>query len=98
MAEAKILAFVLILMGLIGILGYFGSDIASGNDLDVLPTLDEDVGLFGTIGYGFEFVGYLFGFQALRIFGVPAIFSTTIAIVINALLMYIIIRLIRGGG
>lgn len=98
MAEAKILAFILVFMGLIAILGYFGQDLASGEELTELPILEEDTGIFGTIGYGFEFVGYLFGFRAFVVLGFPTIVSNAIAIVINALLMYVVIRLIRGGG
>jgi len=98
MSEAKILAFILVFMGLIGLLGFFGQDMASGNDLDALPVLDDDIGLFGTIGYGFEFVGYLFGFRAFVVFGFPVIVSNTISLIINAMLMYVVIRLIRGGG
>lgn len=92
------IATYLIILALVGAMGYFGADLASGEGLDALPTLDDDPGLFDTIGYGFEFLGYMFAFQGLKVFGIPTAISALISIVLNGYLMYVLIRLVRGGG
>lgn len=98
MAEAKILVFILTFMSLIAIAGFFGQDLATGEDLEALPVLDDDVGLFGTIGYGFEFVGYILLLQGFTVLGLPASIGFYIGLVLNGALLYVLIRLVRGGG
>lgn len=96
--EGQYVAFYLIFISLIAVAGYFGADLSSGADISSLPVLDDSPGLFGTIGYGFEFVGYLLGFQGLTIFGIPSFIALLIAFVLDGLMVYVLIRLVRGGG
>lgn len=91
------IAFYLILLGLIATLGFLGGDLANVEDLGVLPTIEEG-GFLDTVSYIWDYVTYLFGFKGLQIFGIPIAISRLIATVLNGLLVYVILRLIRGGG
>ena len=94
----RYIAFFLTLYAFIAVIGFFGSDLASGESLDALPVLDEDIGLFGTIGYGFELVIYFLGLQGLVLFGIPNFIAGLIALVLDGILIYFLVRLVRGGG
>lgn len=96
--EGQYIAFYLIFLALIGSLGFMGSDMATVEELETLPVLDDDVGIFGTIGYGFELIGYFLGFKGFTILGFPSYVSTSINIILNGILLYVIVRLARGGG
>ena len=91
-------AFYLSFFAIIALLGFLGSDFASGEELSALPQLDESPGLFGTIGYGFEFIGYVIGLQGLVVLGLPIFISTLLALVLDGYMLYVIVRLVRGGG
>lgn len=98
MASTSYIAFFLTMLGLVAIFGFFGQDIADVEDLDALPVLEEDGGFLDTLSYIWDFVGYLFGFRGFLVFGIPVFIANVITSVMYGVLIYVILRLIRGGG
>jgi hypothetical protein len=92
------IAFFLLFMGLIAIMGFMGQDFATVADLDALPTIEEDGGFLDTLSYIWDFVIYLFSFRGFLIFGIPSFIANIITSVLYGVLIYVILRLIRGGG
>lgn len=102
MANAQmsfIITYLVIFVG-IGILSNLGiSDIGVSDDINAPPTLDdEDLTILSSLLFVFEVIIYYLGLQGLTIVGIPAIYSAGIAIIMNALLIYVLARLVRGGG
>ena len=91
------IAFFLIFMGLIAIMGFMGQDIADVEDLNNLPVIEEG-GFLETLSYIWDFVKFLFGFRGFLIFGIPTFIANTITGVLYGILTYVVLRLIRGGG
>lgn len=85
-------------MGMIAVLGFMGQDLADVEDLNALPTLEEDGGFLDTLSYIWDYVAYLFGFRGFLIFGIPSFIANVITGVLYGVLFYVILRLIRGGG
>ena len=95
--EGQFIAFFLLLMGLIGIMGFMGQDLASVEDLNNLPMIEEG-GFLDTVGYVWDFIVYMFSFSGFKVFGIPAFIANTITAILYGVLTYVLLRLIRGGG
>lgn len=91
------IAWFLIFMGLIAMMGFLGQDLGDVEDLNTLPVLEEG-GFLDTLSYIWDFVTFLFGFRGLVIFGIPVFIANIITGVLYGVLTYVILRLIRGGG
>lgn len=102
MAEGQmgfIIIYLTLLLG-VGLVGQWGYDeVSLSDDLTPPPTLDQSNLTIATfLVFVFDFVVYWLGFQGLAIFGIPAIVAGTIAFLMDTLFLYVIVRLIRGGG
>ena len=85
-------------MALIGSLGFMGSDMATADELKELPELDKNPSIFSAIGYGWDLIVYFLSFKGFTVLGFPSFVSTSINIVLNGILLYVVVRLARGGG
>ena len=94
------LMFYFFLFAAVAVFGYYGADdLSLGGEFPEVPTLaDDNLTLLDSILFVFDVVIFFFFLQGLTIFGLPAIFSTILAIALNIGLFYVLARLVRGGG
>jgi hypothetical protein len=94
------LIFYVAIFATVAILGYYGSDdVGVAGEFPEPPSLSADyLTLIDSLYFVFDIVVFFFFLQGLSFFGMPVIFSTLIALILNTGLLYILARLVRGGG
>ena len=80
----------------IGQLGYTQFGVVG--DVTAPPQMAGSPGLIDYVLFVFGFLGYFFGLQGLTVFGIPAIYAVLVTIPLTTGLVYVILRLVRGGG
>lgn len=82
------------------VLGFYGSDVVTlGGDFPEPPSLQGDnLTLLNSLLFVFDIVVFFFFLQGLTLFGLPVIFSVLISLALNIGLLYVLARLVRGGG
>lgn len=99
MAETGYIVFYVTFFGLIALVGgYAGEDIVgvSGGDINNLPTYEG--GFFDALTFPFELAFYFIGLQGLTVLGLSAVWSGLLSLIFNVPMIYVIARLVRGGG
>ena len=99
MANGEI-GYVMFYLVFFSFIAFLGSQGGAGLDgeLGGLPVLDSDPGVFSFLGYGFDLVVYFLGLQGLTVLGLSAGVSALVGIVFDGTMLYVIVRLVRGGG
>jgi hypothetical protein len=104
MAEGPI-KFIIFYLAFFLTIAYLGSQISataigvSGADVSVVPTLDEDnLTILSYLAFGFNLIIYFLGLQGLAVIGIPAGIAAIIGVVLDIVMLYVIVRLARGGG
>jgi len=82
------------------LLAFYGADdININGDFPDVPTLDgENLTIINSLLFVFEIVIFFFFLQGLGLFGLPVIYATFISLALNIGLLYVLARLVRGGG
>ena len=82
------------------LLGFYGADsISLTGDFPDVPEIDQDnLTIFSSLLFVFEIVIFFFFLQGLGLFGLPVVVSTLLALGLNTGLLYVLARLVRGGG
>jgi len=73
--------------------------VGGGEGISVLPELDESkLTIVSWIEFAFNWAIYFLGLQGLVILGIPAAIALLIGVLMDTIVIYIVVRLIRGGG
>ena len=98
--EIGFIAFYITFFLGVALFASFGGDVVTGSgDVSQVPTLDQsNLTLLSSLLFVLEIVIFFLTLGGLTIFGISALITTSIAILFNILLIYIIAKLVRGGG
>ena len=102
MAEGH-LGFLIFYVGIfaaVSLFGFYGAgEIGMGGEFAEPPSLSgENLTLLNSLLFVFELVIFFFFLQGLTIFGLPQHFTVLLSLILNIGLLYVIARLVRGGG
>lgn len=104
MAEGQI-RFIIFYLAFFLTIAYIGGLIPStglgvtGGVVGVLPELDQgNLTIISYLIFGFEWAIYFLGLQGLTLAGIPTAYAAILGIVFDVVLVYIVVRLVRGGG
>ena len=98
MAETGYIVFYTVFFSLVALMGSFSGGIvdSEGADITAFPTFEG--GFFDALSFPFELAFYFIGLQGLQVVGLSGIWSTILALILNIPMIYVIARLVRGGG
>jgi len=99
MSETGYIFFYVTLFGLVGLIGGLSTG-TTGLELseDITSFPEYTGGILDALAFPFEVAIYFISLQGLTIFGIGAIFSAFISLIFNVPMIYVIARLVRGGG
>jgi hypothetical protein len=63
-----------------------------------LSDYGDDLNILSYLSFVFSYLLYFFTLQGLTVYGIPTAYSVLISVPLNIGLVYIILKLIRGGG
>ena len=98
MAETGYIVFYTTFFSLVALMGAFSGGIvdSEGGDITAFPVYEG--GIIDAFTFPFEIALYFIGLQGLSVVGLSGIWSTLLSIILNIPMIYVIARLVRGGG
>lgn len=96
--EIGYIVFYTVFFSLVALMGGFSGGLVEqgGSDITALPTFEG--GFIDALTYPFELAFYFLGLQGLTVLGISATFSTLLSVIFTVPMLYVIARLVRGGG
>lgn len=97
MAETGYLVFYTVFFSLVAVMGAFDGAVSSdGADITAFPTFEG--GFLDALAFPFQLAFYFIGLQGLTVVGLAGIWSGLLALILNIPMIYVVARLVRGGG
>lgn len=105
MAEGSSLGFIIFFIVFFSTIALFGNlgvnNISLSKEVTAIPNLDDygqDLNILDYLSFVFNIVGYFILLQGLTLLGISSGIAAIIALGFDIGLIYVIARLVRGGG
>lgn len=99
MAETGYIVFYVTLYSIVALLGSFGAEGLNDDDtITAFPEIEEGGGFFDALAFPFQIVGYFLTLQGLTIFSISPFIAGILSTILTVPMIYVISRLVRGGG